>query len=717
MSNRPSPYLDDELRLPHQSLLLATAVLGLALVAVDPLLPTGREAIALAGILLTAAVAAWLLGRWLPDIAPWFSALVVVFAVIALRFYCGWPGLLTLLILPTALMGAMVTPRAAATLAALETGALLLLRNGAIERAEFTLAIIAVWAGAVLIVALHYPVQQLALWSWTQFEQGQKSLDEARERQSQLKDTLDALGHANQQLNLANQRMGALRAIAEEAERSKASFVANVSHEFRTPLNIIIGLTELLVDARSFYRQELPPAVARDIEVIHRNSEHLASMVNDVLDLSQVEAGEMALQRRWVAMGDLVRAAVAIVEPLILEKGLGLELDLDEQLPPIWCDPRRIRQVVLNLLSNAARFTERGGIRVVVTALADSLSVSVTDTGPGLAEGDADRIFEPFRQGSAHSAARGQGSGLGLAISKQFIAMHQGSISVESTLGLGSTFSFRLPLTPAEGPHAPVERWLTDGWAARRTRARVAAPELGKRLLFIDPSGAIQPVLDRYAHDLTLVPATSLGDAQRKVAASAAQGVLLNVPDAATLWPALEAAIEALPDYPVLACVLPPAEERALAAGAHGHLLKPLDQEMLAAALGTVTPSPRKVLIVDDEPDALDLLARLLQRCDPDLEIVKAASGRETLERMAADRPDLVLLDLLLPDIDGWEVLLRVQADAQLCLMPIVLVSAQDPRERPLTSLAIAGGRARGLSLTMLLRCAQALSTLMMQPD
>ena len=708
--------LDADLRLPHQTLLGAVLAYALALMLIDPALPSGRQVISLAGMLFLATALAWLLGQRLPAAAPWLAAALLSGALVLSRLWCGWQGVLALLILPTALAGALIAPRAALSLGLAQSAALALLSR-TILPSELALALAATWVGVALVAALYYPVHELARWSWSHFSEGQAMLEQARLKQSELKDTLDALAYANQQLTLAHQRTTALRSMAEEAERSKATFVANVSHEFRTPLNIIIGLTELLVNARSVYQQELPAPIARDLQVIHRNSEHLASMVNDVLDLSQVEAGEMALERQWIDMAQLVRAAVAIVEPLISEKGLALELAIDEQLPPVWCDPRRIRQVVLNLVSNAARFTAQGGIRIAVAAQAGALHVSVADTGPGLSEGDIDRIFEPFRQGAAHSAARSQGSGLGLAISKQFIEMHQGSIAVASVPAAGSTFSFRLPLAPADEPHAPVERWLADGWTARRTRARVTAPELGKRLLFVDASGLMHPVVKRYAHDLTLVPASSIADAQRLMAASATQSVLLNVADPTLLWASLEAATSALPDVPVLACVLPPATERARAAGARDHLLKPLDQEMLAATLAGCAPPPRKVLIVDDEPDALDLLARLLQRCDPGLEIVTASTGQETLERMAADAPDLVLLDLLMPDMDGWQVLRQARADERLSQIPIVLVSAQDPREAPLTSLAIAGGRARGLSITMLLRCAQALAALMMQPD
>ncbi|MEN6478332.1 MAG: hybrid sensor histidine kinase/response regulator [Anaerolineales bacterium] len=709
--------LDADLRLPHEPVLVAVLAFTVALVVADPRLSTGRDVPSLAAILFTIAGSVWLVGHWRPASAPWLAWLLLAATLMLTRLWCGWPGLLTLLAIPTALAGAMISPSAAMVAAVIQSALLGIWLSGTLPTGEGAIALIAVWAGAGLVAALFRPVRQFANWSWEHYALGQQLLEEARERQSQLKDTLDALAYANQQLDLANQRLAAMRKTAEEAERSKAAFVANVSHEFRTPLNIIIGLAELLMDAPTVYGAELPPAVRRDIEVMHRNSEHLASLVNDVLDLSQVETGKMALQREWVDLPALVRSAVAIVEPLIREKTLPIELQIPSDVPTVYCDPRRIRQVVLNLVSNAARFTEQGGITVTIQANDGVVRVSVRDTGPGLTEADRVRVFEPFNQGGTLSAMRSHGSGLGLSISRQFVEMHQGTITLESAPGVGSEFAFTLPIEPPPGPREPAERWISDGWEARRARARVVPPQLQNRLMLVDTVGDLQPVLERYAHDVTLVPAHDLEEAQERMATAATEGLLVNAPTVAALWPALEAATRAFPDTPVVGCVLPAANAHALAAGARGYLTKPLNYEMLAAILATFSPPPRRILLVDDDPDALDLMSRLLSRSDESIDVLTADTGQSTLACMLADTPDLVLLDIVLPEMVGWQVLQRAQNDERLRRIPVVLVSAQDPRDEPLASPLIVASMAGGLSLTKVLRCSQTLAGLLMQPD
>ncbi len=291
MSAPPRSSLDADLRLPHEPVFASIVAFAVVLVLVDPRLVTGRDPSALAILLFGLAGLVWLVGRWRPASAPWLAMVLLAATLMLARAWCGWQGLLTLLMVPTALAGAIMAPAAAVTLAVAESAVLGGWLIGGLPTGEGAIALVATWAGAGLVTALLRPAHQLAAWSWGHYERGQRLLDEARERQSQLKDTLDALAYANQQLDLANQRLAAMRKVAEEAERSKAAFVANVSHEFRTPLNIVIGLAELLMDAPAVYGAQLPAAIGHDVEVIHRNSEHLASLVNDVLDLSQVEAG------------------------------------------------------------------------------------------------------------------------------------------------------------------------------------------------------------------------------------------------------------------------------------------------------------------------------------------------------------------------------------------------------------------------------------------
>ena len=275
----------------------------------------------------------------------------------------------------------------------------------------------------------------------------------------EMSEMLDDLTEANLQLSRLHRLAHAMQEMAEDARRVKEEFVANVSHELRTPLNMIIGFTELVLKAPQTYGQPVPQALLADLNVVLRNSQHLSALIDDVLDLSQLEAKQMALAKEWVRLDEMLQTAAAAVRPLYALKQLALRMAVAEDLPLVYCDPIRIRQVILNLLSNAGRFTDQGGICVCARREGGAVIVSVSDTGPGIASADLPRIFQPFQQADSSIRKRHSGSGLGLSISKGFVELHDGKMWVESTLGVGTTFYFRLPVgCPASGTDHPL-RW------------------------------------------------------------------------------------------------------------------------------------------------------------------------------------------------------------------------------------------------------------------
>jgi len=223
-------------------------------------------------------------------------------------------------------------------------------------------------AGGAVTGTLGWSVTQSLLrvteWALSNYEQGRRSVREMREQQMELEQTQEDLVHANRELARLSDRLKALQQVAEEARRAKEEFVAHVSDELRTPLNMIIGFSEMITQSPQVYGSEIPPALLADIDAIYVNSQHLARLVDDVLDLSQVEAGRMALSKDWACLQEIAGAASLAVRPLYESKGLILEVEVPDDLPPLFCDSTRIRQVVLNLLSNAGRFTERGGVQV-----------------------------------------------------------------------------------------------------------------------------------------------------------------------------------------------------------------------------------------------------------------------------------------------------------------------------------------------------------------
>ncbi len=248
------------------------------------------------------------------------------------------------------------------------------------------------------------PLLTAAEWSLFGLKEAQKHLNDAREQRVELLQTQEDLVQANRELARLSDRLKVLQQVADEARQAKAEFVANVSHELRTPLDLIIGFSHVIIQNPQLYGGRLPAALLTDITAIRRNTQHLSNLVNDVLDLTQVEAGRMALSKEWVSIPVIIDTALSVVKGLFKSKGLYIKTNLNSSVPRVYCDPVRIRQVIINLLSHTGRFTERGGIEVTCQTSQEAVTISVRDTGPGISESDQKKVFEPFQQiGSFHS--------------------------------------------------------------------------------------------------------------------------------------------------------------------------------------------------------------------------------------------------------------------------------------------------------------------------
>jgi len=278
---------------------------------------------------------------------------------------------------------------------------------------------------------------------------------------------------------------------------------------------------------------DVPPQLLADIDVILTNSRHLSALVDDVLDLSQVDAGRMALSRTWTSITDIVNAAVVAVKPLFVSKGLYLDSQLGEDVR-LYCDPLRVRQIVVNLLSNAGRFTQTGGATVrVETRDGDTVVVSVSDTGPGIPLETQNRLFEPFSQvDGGRTPGSSGGSGLGLAISRRFVEMHGGKLWVESVPGKGSTFTFAIPLCPAvaDSSAAAPRRWFSPyhEYEPRVRPEGVLDRELGPRIVALDRGETLPRILQRYQEGAEVVVTRSLDQMVAEVSHTPAQIVLVN---------------------------------------------------------------------------------------------------------------------------------------------------------------------------------------------
>jgi signal transduction histidine kinase/CheY-like chemotaxis protein len=306
--------------------------------------------------------------------------------------------------------------------------------------------------------------------------------DQLRQRQQDLNRTLRSMDETNERLAIANRRLAEARKIAESARQAKSRFAASISHELRTPLNLILGFVETMYSTPQAYADvELSPAFLVDLGTVYRNAQHLQKLVDDVLDLAQLDAGKMIVAQTETDITTLVDEAVEEVRSLAAARGLQMVRHIASEVPPVYIDRIRIKQVILNLLSNAVRHTDQGSVSISLEVNADEVVCAVVDTGQGIPVDEQTRLFQEFERISTGQRTPQGGFGLGLAISRRLVEAHGGRIWVQSQPGAGSTFSFSLPVQRKIGisrgrrradidirpAHEPVVVWTPSHIAAR----------------------------------------------------------------------------------------------------------------------------------------------------------------------------------------------------------------------------------------------------------
>ena len=572
---------------------------------------------------------------------------------------------------------------------------------GVAERAATVPLLMLIWGvfGMAGLYGHHSSVAVDCLWS--HYDQAHDQLDQAREQRLELKQAQDDLLQANSELARLSDRLAWMRQLAEEARHAKEEFVANVSHELRTPLNMIIGFSEMISLSPDAYGASLPAPLLADISVILRNSRHLAGLVDDVLDLSQVEAGRMSLAREWVSLAQIIQEATLAVRPLYEAKKLYLTVDIPTGLPPLFGDHTRLRQVLLNLLSNAARFTEHGGSKIAVRRDAGGLTVSVADTGPGVAPENQERIFEPFQQADGSIRRKLGGTGLGLSISERFVKMHGGRMWLESTPGRGSAFFFSLPVQGALPPLAASPlRWLSEEYAERQRIGSTRAPSLSlaPRLVVVESGNVLQRLLSRYLEEFEVVTARTVQEAVAQLGRSPAQALLINDPAPEKAARELSEQVDELPfGIPAITCWVPGEADATAHLGVKRYLLKPVSKESLLAALDALGQEIRTILLVDDQAEVLQLFGRMLSGSGRGYSVLKALDGSWALDLLRSRHPDVVLLDLVMEGVDGYAVLREMAADPAMCDIPVIAISALDPVHASIIGCSLTLVRSGGL--------------------
>jgi CheY-like chemotaxis protein len=387
-------------------------------------------------------------------------------------------------------------------------------------------------------------------------------------------------------------------------------------------------------------------------------------------------------------------------------------------LPDVFCDRTRVREVLLNLLSNAGRFTEHGGVRVNVKRHGDDLLIAITDTGRGIATGDLERLFQPFQQADGTIRRRYGGTGLGLSISKRFVELHGGKIWVESQEGRGSTFYIRLPLAPeavaSSSPGSAYVRALQPGWEYLPRTQTSTAPRLmpRPRLSVVESGDVVQRLLERYLDGIEIAPARDLEAALGQMAEEPSQALLINAPSVSAVLPRVQAA-QLPPGLPTIICSVPEVHQSARELGAMDYLVKPVARVDLLAALERLELRGNTVLVVDDEPEALQLFRRMLASAEPGYRVLRARDGIEGLKILREERPDALLMDLAMPGMDGFRLLEAKSQDAGISDIPVIILSARDPTGYPVISSVVVATRTGGLSAPHLLECVKALTEIL----
>jgi signal transduction histidine kinase/CheY-like chemotaxis protein len=670
---------DDDLRLPAlQGFLVLLAALAFA----DWVMLIDRPdslLLLLGGATLSVVVLlAYVLSAAYPRAASACVVALTTLLVLAAAAMGAPPTVLCALALPTLMAGSLLGPAAATAWGAACSAAAVALMGPA---PDWSAAMLPLATGVFTWLALR-PLHALLGWSWQRSMEATTLAEQLRDQRGKLNRTIKDLDASYQLLQQTNHELAVARQEADMLRDMRHRFATNLSHELRTPLNIIIGFSRLIYRKPQLYGYaHWSEALLRDLGEVQSNAAYLSNLVDDVVDLARVDAMAMPIRRESTDLGRLVRDTVETVRSLAAEKGLALGVDLPGALPLLYLDPQRIRQVVYNLLTNAIRFTERGGITVAATPGDAEVVVAVRDSGRGIPPHELEHIFSEFYQVSRPREEPGAGKGLGLAIAKRLVQLHGGRIWGESTVGEGATFFFSLPLTARTtsrcGPAAVVS--LPDG----RRKPRV---------LVVDGDGAMTGYLSRRLDGYEFVqapgPAALPGLAERErplaIVADAGGGPDGEPED----WPPLPAAL------PLLRATLPSSRWLLEQADFRAVLTKPVAEDGLLGAIDAVltaaTQRRHTLLLVDDDRGFLQLTTRLIEAYAPDrFQLAAAYSGQAALEKARRLRPSLILLDLALPDMSGFEVVRALRQEAETRDIPVVAVTAATPGEDELQASGV----------------------------
>jgi PAS domain S-box-containing protein len=472
----------------------------------------------------------------------------------------------------------------------------------------------------------------------------------------------------------AEAELKAARDEAEAASLAKSAFLASMSHELRTPLNAIIGYSEILEEEAADLEC---PQIIPDLARIRSSGKHLLSLINDVLDLSKIEADKMEVYPEQFDVASVVNDIAATARPLVRSNGNRFDVDLAPDAGHMYADVVKVRQCLFNLLSNAGKFTSNGSVHLSVSTERIGgnpfVVFRIEDNGIGIGEEELARLFQPFQQAEGGTSRRFGGTGLGLALTRRFAVMMGGDVSVDSAAGSGSVFTLRLPRQSS--PFVPSTPDDPTGAASE--------PSSRGKILVIDDDPTARDLLRRvllkegFHPEMTGSGEEGIRRARQMQPVAITLDVMMPGVDG---WSVL-AALKADPltsGIPVIMVTIIDNRNLGFSLGASDYLTKPVDREQLSAILSKYAPGgfSGPVLVVDDDPDARRLIRFLLER--EGVQVREAGDGREALQSIDQEHPELILLDLMMPVMDGFEFAAELRKRPELVHIPVVVLTARD---------------------------------------
>ena len=510
-----------------------------------------------------------------------------------------------------------------------------------------------------------------------------RALSDARERQEEL-------GRVNQELEDTNRGVVALYAELDErashlrrADELKTRFLSDMSHEFRTPLSSILALSGLLLDRAD---GELSAEQEKQVGFIRRSAEGLLDLVNDLLDLAKIEAGKVEVRPTEFSVPGLFSAVRGMLRPLLVGHTVNLVFEEPEATAVLYNDESKVSQILRNFISNALKFTDRGEIRVKAELNNDQSTVtfSVADTGLGIALEDQERIFEEFTQVENPVQRKVKGTGLGLPLCRKLATLLGGKIDLVSQVGVGSTFSLTIPIQyVAAGEAEPADAAPPQRWEWDETRLPV---------LVLDDEPATQLIYEKYLREspFQVLSASNLREARDALRQVRPRAIILDIAlrgEESWNWLAELKADGRTREIPIIIATAVEDRGKGLTLGADAYCVKPLTREVLIEQLERVTdtefcaapahlesaPSAR-VMIIDDEPAARYVLTKLLSH--KDCSVQEAVNGTEGIRMAKETMPNLIFLDLKMPDVSGFDVLDRIKTDPATQPIPVAVVTS-----------------------------------------